>query len=57
MYVLGKTGTGKSTLLESLMLDDARSDRGFALLDPHGDPAIPVKITECGTYVAKLDHI
>lgn len=37
IYLLGKTGTGKSTLLESLMLDDLRKERGFALLDPHGD--------------------
>ncbi len=37
LYLLGKTGTGKSTLLESLMLDDMRKGYGFALLDPHGD--------------------
>lgn len=37
LYLLGKTGTGKSTLLETLMLDDARKGYGFALLDPHGD--------------------
>lgn len=37
MYLLGKTGTGKSSLMEALMLDDLRSGRGFALLDPHGD--------------------
>lgn len=37
LYVLGKTGTGKSTLLESLMLDDIKKGAGFALLDPHGD--------------------
>jgi len=43
MYILGKTGTGKSTLLESLMLADAKSQRGFALLDPHGDLAKRIK--------------
>lgn len=37
MYVLGKTGTGKSTLLEALMLNDMKRAYGFALLDPHGD--------------------
>lgn len=37
LYVLGKTGTGKSTLLETMMIDDARRGYGFALLDPHGD--------------------
>jgi Predicted ATPase len=37
LYILGKTGTGKSTLLEALMLDDLKKGFGFALLDPHGD--------------------
>jgi GTPase SAR1 family protein len=37
MYVLGKTGTGKSTLLETLMRDDLKKGYGFALIDPHGD--------------------
>lgn len=37
MYLLGKTGTGKSSLMESMMLDNMRSGLGFALLDPHGD--------------------
>lgn len=43
LYLLGKTGTGKSTLLESLMLDDLRKGYGFALLDPHGDLVKKVK--------------
>jgi hypothetical protein len=37
LYLLGKTGTGKSTLLESFMTEDLRKGFGFALLDPHGD--------------------
>jgi energy-coupling factor transporter ATP-binding protein EcfA2 len=37
IYLIGKTGTGKSTLLETLMTDDLRKGNGFALLDPHGD--------------------
>jgi DNA helicase HerA-like ATPase len=36
-YIIGKTGTGKSTLLETLMMDDIEKGQGFALLDPHGD--------------------
>lgn len=36
-YILGKTGTGKSTLLETLMMDDLAKGQGFAILDPHGD--------------------
>lgn len=43
LYILGKTGTGKSTLLESLMLDDMRKGFGFALLDPHGDLVKKIK--------------
>jgi hypothetical protein len=39
MYIIGKTGTGKSTLLERLMLSDIRAGRGLALVDPHGDLA------------------
>jgi hypothetical protein len=37
MYVIGKTGVGKSTLLETLALQDLAAGRGFALVDPHGD--------------------
>ena len=37
IYLIGKTGTGKSTLLETLMLDDLKKGHGLALLDPHGD--------------------
>lgn len=36
-YVIGKTGTGKSTLLKTMVLQDIVSGRGLALLDPHGD--------------------
>ncbi len=39
MYVIGKTGTGKSTLLKTLMLHDMRAGEGLALFDPHGDLA------------------
>jgi len=39
MYVIGKTGTGKSTLLETLAVQDLASGRGLALIDPHGDLA------------------
>ncbi|MCO6509567.1 MAG: type IV secretion system DNA-binding domain-containing protein [Aridibacter famidurans] len=37
MWLLGKTGTGKSTMIENLMFDDLSKGYGFALLDPHGD--------------------
>ena len=39
MYVIGKTGTGKSTLLLNMIVSDIREGRGVALIDPHGDLA------------------
>lgn len=39
MFVLGQTGTGKSTLLEKMAVDDMYSGNGFAFFDPHGDAA------------------
>jgi hypothetical protein len=39
MALVGRTGMGKSTLMENLMLSDANAGDGFALLDPHGDLA------------------
>src|SRR5437016_4896566 len=37
MYIIGKTGTGKSTLIANLAQQDLLHGEGFALLDPHGD--------------------
>src|SRR5438309_11118172 len=37
MYVIGKTGTGKSTLLETMIRQDMDAGDGLALFDPHGD--------------------
>lgn len=39
LYVIGQTGTGKSTLLLNMTLQDARRLTGFCLIDPHGDLA------------------
>jgi DNA helicase HerA-like ATPase len=38
-YAIGKTGTGKSTLLYTMAAQDVMAERGFALFDPHGDVA------------------
>jgi energy-coupling factor transporter ATP-binding protein EcfA2 len=38
-YVIGKTGMGKSTLLENLAVQDIQEGRGLAFLDPHGKTA------------------
>jgi hypothetical protein len=37
MYVIGKTGTGKSTLLSNMAINDIRNGEGVAVIDPHGD--------------------
>lgn len=37
IYAVGQTGTGKSTFLENLALQDMLSGNGFAFIDPHGD--------------------
>ena len=39
MYVVGQTGTGKSTFLEDLAFQDMQRGNGFAFVDPHGDTA------------------
>lgn len=39
MYVIGKTGMGKTTLLENLILQDITNGHGCCYIDPHGDTA------------------
>lgn len=39
MYVIGKTGMGKTTLLENMVLSDIYAGHGVAYVDPHGDTA------------------
>jgi len=39
MYMIGKTGMGKSTLLENIIVSDIRAGHGVAVVDPHGDLA------------------
>jgi len=39
LYVVGKTGSGKSRLLEMLLISDIQSGQGCCLIDPHGDLA------------------
>jgi DNA helicase HerA-like ATPase len=39
MYIVGKTGTGKTTLIENLAISDIKTGNGLALIDPHGDVA------------------
>jgi hypothetical protein len=37
LYIVGKAGTGKSTLIRNMVIQDIRRGYGLALLDPHGD--------------------
>lgn len=39
MYVIGKTGMGKTTLLENLIMSDINAGHGCCYIDPHGDTA------------------
>jgi len=37
IYIIGKTGTGKSTLIANMAINDLRNREGLAVIDPHGD--------------------
>jgi len=39
MYVIGKTGMGKTNMLENLAIQDIRNGHGMCFIDPHGDSA------------------
>lgn len=39
MYVIGKSGMGKSTVLENMVVQDINKGKGLAVIDPHGDLA------------------
>lgn len=39
MYIVGKTGMGKSTLLENMAAQDIQNGEGMAFIDPHGSAA------------------
>ena len=37
MYVLGKTGMGKTAMLQNMAIQDIRDGRGLGVIDPHGE--------------------
>ncbi|MBI2594015.1 type IV secretion system DNA-binding domain-containing protein, partial [Candidatus Daviesbacteria bacterium] len=39
MYIIGRTGVGKTELLKSMMVQDIYAGRGLCFIDPHGDAA------------------
>jgi len=61
-YAIGKTGTGKSTMLENMIIDDILEGRGVAVVDPHGDliehvlDFIPEKRIQDVVYFAPADR-
>ncbi len=61
MYVIGKTGMGKSTLLENLAVQDIKDGQGLAFIDPHGKTAellleyIPEERKKDVIYLAPFD--
>ena len=58
LYIIGKTGTGKSTLMKNILLQDIRAGRGCALFDPHGDlveEVLPVAQAERPEDLTHLD--
>lgn len=61
VYVIGKTGMGKSTLLENMAVQDIKNGEGMAFLDPHGKTAellleyIPENRRQDVVYFAPFD--
>src|SRR3990172_2147219 len=39
VYVIGKTGMGKTTMLQNMIIGDITAGNGVAIVDPHGDVA------------------
>jgi Type IV secretion-system coupling protein DNA-binding domain len=62
LYIVGQTGTGKSTLLLNLIDQDLAAGEGLALLDPHGDLArtvlhhVPSARTNDLVYINPYDY-
>ena len=61
VYVIGKTGMGKSTLLENMAVQDIKNGEGMAFIDPHGKTAdllleyIPPERVKDVIYYAPFD--
>jgi hypothetical protein len=61
VYIIGKTGVGKSVLLRDMILQDIKAGHGVAAIDPHGDlvegilPLIPPERAEDVIYFDPSD--
>lgn len=62
LFIIGQTGTGKSTLIRNLIIQDIEKGHGVGLIDPHGDLAddildcIPPQRTDHVAYINPADH-
>lgn len=60
-YILGRTGSGKTTLMSSMMRQDIQKGKGLAFIDPHGDAAedllsrVPLSRKDDLIYVNPID--
>lgn len=63
IYIIGKTGQGKTTLLENMIINDILNSEGLAYLDPHGDSIqrildyIPKERIEDAIYFNAVDTL
>jgi len=61
VYIIGKTGMGKSTLLENMAIQDIQNGEGLAFVDPHGKSAeflldfVPAERLDDVVYFAPFD--
>jgi energy-coupling factor transporter ATP-binding protein EcfA2 len=61
VYVIGKTGMGKSTMLENMAIQDIQNGEGISFIDPHGSTAeklldfIPQERIDDVVYFAPFD--
>ena len=61
LYVIGKTGMGKSTLLENMAIQDIKNGEGLTFVDPHGKSAemlldyVPAERAKDVLYIAPFD--
>lgn len=56
LYLIGKTGVGKSTLMATLMKQDIEAGRGLVLLDPHGELASQVLASVPASHAARVTY-
>ena len=55
VYLIGATGTGKTTLMRTLVSQDLHERAGFALIDPHGDLVRQIESDGCRSDLLVLD--